>query len=64
MNINRYTDHGLFSPAKIAEVLMTTRDEIARTIGLGRDAVQRKDALLATARLAKFARHDRFQPVL
>ena len=31
------------SPAKIAESLRTTSEEVARTAGLGRDAVQRKD---------------------
>jgi uncharacterized protein (DUF2384 family) len=47
MNIDRYADKGFFAPAKIADVLMTTRDEIARTAGLGKDAVQRKDRIVS-----------------
>ena len=45
MNITRYAEKGFFAPAKIAHALMTTRDEIARTAGLGKDAVQRKDRI-------------------
>jgi uncharacterized protein (DUF2384 family) len=45
MNIARYAEKGFFAPAKIAHALMTTRDEIARTAGLGKDAVQRKDRI-------------------
>ncbi|WP_294536788.1 MbcA/ParS/Xre antitoxin family protein [uncultured Rhodoblastus sp.] len=45
MTLARYAEKGLFAPAKIADVLMTTRDEIARTAGLGKDAVQRKDRI-------------------
>ena len=45
MSIARYADEGLFSPRKIAAVLRTTSDEIARTAGLGKDAIQRKDRI-------------------
>ena len=45
MNIARYAEKEFFAPAKIAHALMTTRDEIARTAGLGKDAVQRKDRI-------------------
>ncbi len=45
MGLAQYADEGLFSPRKIAEVLRTTSDEIARTAGLGRDAIQRKDRI-------------------
>jgi uncharacterized protein (DUF2384 family) len=45
MNIARYAEDGFFAPDKIADTLLTTRDEIARTVGLGRDAVQRKDRI-------------------
>lgn len=41
MGVLQYADDGLFAPRKIAEVLRTTNDEVARTAGLGRDAVQR-----------------------
>jgi hypothetical protein len=45
MAISRYAENGFFTPAKIAGALLTTRDEIARTAGLGRDAVLRKDRI-------------------
>ena len=43
MGLAQYADGGLFSPRKFADTLRTTSEEIARTAGLGRDAVQRKD---------------------
>lgn len=43
MSLAQYADHGLFAPRKIADAFRTTSEEIARTAGLGRDAVQRKD---------------------
>ena len=43
MKLAQYSDHGLFAPNKIAAVFRTTREEIARTVGLGKDAIQRKD---------------------
>jgi hypothetical protein len=39
----QYADNGFFAPRKIAETLRTTSEEVARTAGLGRDAVQRKE---------------------
>ncbi len=39
------SDNGLFAPRKIAEAFRTTSEEVARTAGLGRDAVQRKDRI-------------------
>lgn len=42
MDLQSYTDNGLFAPRRIAEALRTSNDEIARTTGLGKDAVQRK----------------------
>ncbi|MDG3442602.1 MbcA/ParS/Xre antitoxin family protein [Nitrospirillum amazonense] len=45
MPLTQYADHGLFAPAKIADSLRTTSEEIARSAGLGRDAIQRKDRL-------------------
>ena len=33
----------MFVPSKIADSFRTTSDEVARTAGLGRDAVQRKN---------------------
>lgn len=43
MGIAQYADDGLFAPSKIALAFRTTSEEIARTAGLGKDAVQRKD---------------------
>ncbi|PRD44684.1 hypothetical protein C5748_04595 [Phyllobacterium phragmitis] len=43
MALVQYADNGFFAPRKIAEALRTTSEEVARTAGLGRDAVQRKE---------------------
>jgi|SRR5690606_3503248 len=43
MGLAQYADGGLFVPSKIAKALRTTSEEVARSAGLGRDAVQRKD---------------------
>ncbi|HET7413370.1 MAG TPA: MbcA/ParS/Xre antitoxin family protein [Pararhizobium sp.] len=43
MSLTQYADDGFFAPRKIAATLHTTSEEIARTAGLGRDAVQRKE---------------------
>ncbi len=43
MRLAQYADNGLFAPRKIAEAFRTTSEEVARTAGLGRDAIQRKD---------------------
>jgi hypothetical protein len=45
MSLAQYTDGGMFLPRKFAEALRTTSEEIARTAGLGRDAIQRKDRI-------------------
>lgn len=43
MALAQYADNGIFAPRKIADVLRTTSEEVARTAGLGKDAIQRKD---------------------
>lgn len=43
MGLAQYFDEGLFAPRKIADVFRTTSEEVARSAGLGKDAVQRKD---------------------
>ena len=43
MSLVDYADDGIFAPQKIATAFRTTSEEVARTIGLGKDAVQRKD---------------------
>jgi hypothetical protein len=45
MGIAQYADGGIFAPRRIAEALHTTSEEIARTAGLGKDAIQRKDRI-------------------
>lgn len=45
MGLAQYADDGVFAPRRIAETLRTTSEEIARTAGLGRDAIQRKDRI-------------------
>jgi hypothetical protein len=43
MGLAQYAEEGMFAPRKIANTLRTTSEEVARTAGLGKDAVQRKD---------------------
>ncbi|CDX52146.1 hypothetical protein LCM4577_23630 [Mesorhizobium sp. LCM 4577] len=43
MDLAQYADDGLFAPKKIADAFRTTSEEIARTAGLGKDAVQRRE---------------------
>ena len=43
LGLARYAEDGLFAPRKIAAILRTTSDEVARSVGLGKDAVQRRD---------------------
>lgn len=43
MGLVQYSDDGFFAPRKIAEAFRTTSEEVARTAGLGKDAVQRKE---------------------
>ncbi|HPG03399.1 MAG TPA: MbcA/ParS/Xre antitoxin family protein [Beijerinckiaceae bacterium] len=45
MGLAQYAADGLFAPRRIAETLRTTSEEIARTAGLGKDAIQRKDRI-------------------
>jgi len=43
MALMQYSDNGFFAPRKMAAAFRTTSEEIARTAGLGKDAVQRKE---------------------
>lgn len=56
MSLAAYTDHGQFAPKKIAGLLRTTSEELARSLGLGKDAVQRKDRI-ASDRTQRRLRH-------
>ncbi|AXC49566.1 DUF2384 domain-containing protein [Paracoccus suum] len=47
MSLASYADQGAFSPRRIAEALHTTQDEVARSTGLGRDALARKGRALS-----------------
>ena len=43
MALAQYAEDGLFAPRRIAEALHTTSGDVAWVIGLGKDAVQRKE---------------------
>ena len=43
MGLAQYADEGVFVPTKIASAFHTTSEDVARSAGLGRDAIQRKD---------------------
>lgn len=45
MQIQKYVDHDVFSPALLADALRTTQSEVADTLGLTRDAVTRLDRM-------------------
>jgi hypothetical protein len=45
MSLTQYADEGVFAPRRIAEAFRTTSEEVARTAGLGKDAIQRKDRI-------------------
>ena len=42
MHITNFAESGQFEPRKIAAVLRTSAEEIALTVGLGKDALQRR----------------------
>ncbi|QOV96325.1 hypothetical protein [Novosphingobium sp. ES2-1] len=48
MAIQNYADNGAFAPRKVVDVLRTTSDELARSLGLGKNAIQRKDRIAST----------------
>jgi hypothetical protein len=52
MNLAAVAEKSMFSPRLLADLLLTTQDEIARTLGLGRDAIARKERL-ASAKTQK-----------
>lgn len=43
MNMIALADNGQLIPSRIAMELRTTAEEVGRTVGLGKDAMQRKD---------------------
>lgn len=43
INLVSFSEEGFFAPQKIARELRTTSEEVAASVGLGRDAVQRKE---------------------
>ena len=43
MSLVDFSEDGQFAPKKIAAALRTTSEEVARSVGLGKDAVQRRD---------------------
>lgn len=42
MHLADYAEAGLFDPRKIATALRTSHEEVAMTVGLGKDALQRR----------------------
>ncbi len=42
MRMTQFTEDGLFEPGKIAAILRTSLEEVALTVGLGNDALQRR----------------------
>jgi uncharacterized protein (DUF2384 family) len=47
MGLAQYADNGLIAPRRVADAFRTTSEEIARTAGLGKDAIQRKDRVVS-----------------
>lgn len=45
MSFAHYSENGLFAPRLIAATLQTSREDVARSVGLGKDALQRRDRL-------------------
>lgn len=45
MAVQNYAEKGALAPRKIIEALRTTSDELARSLGLGKDAIQRKERI-------------------
>lgn len=45
MKLGFVSTDGIFDPKKIAHELRTTSEEIGRTVGLNRDAIQRADRI-------------------
>ena len=43
MSFAQYAHDGLLAPSKIADTFRTTSEDVARSAGPGKDAVQRKD---------------------
>ncbi len=43
MALTQYADAGYFAPRKMADAFRTTSEDIARSAGLGKDAVQRQE---------------------
>lgn len=48
MPLENFAEAGQFAPGRIAEALRTTREEVARTVGLGRDAVTRPERIASS----------------
>ena len=47
MQLRKLVEDKIFSPALVADELRTTRSEIAKTLGLGKDAFTRKSRIRA-----------------
>jgi len=49
MALTQFARSGIFDPKMIADAFKTSSAELAHTVGLGRDAVQRKNRIAAVA---------------
>ena len=45
MRLEAFEENGVFAPGRIAEELRTTKEEVARTVGLERDALIRANRI-------------------
>lgn len=45
MKLETFVENGQFAPGRIAAALHTTREEVAHSVGLGRDAVSRRERI-------------------
>jgi hypothetical protein len=61
MGLVQYSDIGFFAPSKIAEVLRTTGEEVAKTAGLGQTPAGAKTAFGRTKPSAGSAKWSRSQ---
>lgn len=52
MALVQYSDNGFFAPRTIADAFRTTSDEVGRTAGLGKDAVQHKQRVRSDKTMA------------
>ena len=45
MALAQYAENGVFAPRRVAEAFRTSSEDVARTLGLGKDALQRRERI-------------------